>query len=999
MMNEIPSGLESPLGGRYRVLRELGRGGMARVYLAEDLRLQREVAVKIMRPDVAASVGRDRFHREIDLTAHLSHPNIVQVFDSGEAGEFLYYVMPHIEGESLRQRLEREDQLPIQDALRITREVALALEHAHDAGIVHRDVKPGNIMLHGDQVLVTDFGIARALETASGETLTETGIALGSAHYMSPEQATASGKLDARSDQYSLACVLYEMLAGEPPFTGHTVQVIIARQAIESAPGLRLLRDTIPPSVEAAVARALSKVPADRFASVREFTDAFDTFPAEQMQKRPSRLRVTPWAVSLAIVIALAAAYVLSQFSARRDIRQPRVSVTTGIPQPLLVAPPVIAGSRPTVLSPGALTRLLTQAVSGEGGMQVISADSARVWWTSVEADSVSSPGVILSGAAELGAMAILRTTLLETDTGWRVMAVVQETSAGEERFREENLQASGESASELVEKLAKRLLIHDAGEDRHLNSLLDLDIPVLKTYLGGLNSYRIGRYREAVDRLGRAVSMDTTFALAAIDLAAAARLVGGESGYLIGDSALSRAWVHRGRLALADSAFLVALAGTRYPGHTSAREYVASWEKVVGQVPARWEASFHLGTALYETGRLLDLDVPVRRAAAAFAQIREAHPRFAPALEYGIQLAALERDTAELANLVQAYLGQGIERDRSGFVRWLAATYDLQSQARDLEPILRDMDDENLKWVMGHSQLTGSNVEWAEFAAGLIEERTVGQTEHWLANFTGRSLALNLGRPRQATANAASLPEETIPADALILVVEAMYWDGDTTLARLAVQELPPIPTTPPPIAAVAAQAGSIDRLLPDLANACTLGLWSLHEEDPQMAREIAGRLALSSVWTQEERSTFVLYCRRLLDAEVAATVGDPDAGQKADELERLLLQGYMSNPWVPLAAQLGLARLLEESGDVSGALAVVRRRRLSNSVWSLAGLSSLLREEGRLAEVTGDREGAIRAYRHFLSLRYRPEPGLEPEVRVIRERLARLEQGPETG
>lgn len=998
-MDELLSRFEAPLGDRYRLLRQLGRGGMADVYLAKDLRLKREVAVKIMRPDVIASVGPDRFLREIDVTAHLSHPNIVQVYDSGSVDEFLYYVMPYIEGESLRQRLEREGQLPVDEALRITREVAMALEYAHQAGVVHRDVKPGNIMLHGDRVLVTDFGIARALAAESGERLTGTGLAIGSAHYMSPEQATASSKLDARSDQYSLACVLFEMLAGEPPFSGHTVHAIIARQAVESAPVLRLLRDTIPLGVEAAVGRALSKVPADRFVNVQEFVEAFDTVPVEPSEEEASQLRVKPWAVSLTVVVTLAAAYGLSQFSGQRGILEPLASATVGIPQPLLVAPPVIAGSRPTVLSPDDLTRLLNQAVSGEGGMQVISADSARLWWASVEADSESSPSVFLSGAADLGAVAILRTTILETETGWRVMAVVQETSGGEERFREENLQSSGKSEPDLIEKLAKRLLIHDAGEDRHLNDLLDRDITVLKTYLGGLSSYRTGRYREAVDRLGRAVSADTTFALAAIELAVAARLLGGESGYFIGDSALSRAWAQRSGLAPADSAFLAALAGTRYPNHTSAREYVANWEQVVGQVPARWEASFQLGTELFENGRLLDLDVPVRRAAAAFAQLLETHPRFAPALEYAIQVAALEQDTVEVANLVMTYLGHGIERDRSEFVRWLAATFDPQTQTQYLESLLRDMDDENLKRIMGHSQLTGSSVEWAEFAAALIEERTVGQTEHWLANFTGRSLALNLGRPRQATANAASLPDETIPADALILVVEAMYWDGDSVLARLAVQELPRVPTTPPPIAAVAAQMGSIDDLLPDLANTCTLGLWSLHEEDSVRARELAGRLELSSVWNQEERSTFVLTCRRLLDAKVAAIVGDPDAGQKADELERLLLQGYMGNPWVPLAAQLGLARLREEAGDVSGALAVVRRRRLSNSVWSLAGLSSLLREEGRLAEEVGDREGAIRAYRHFLLLRYRPEPELEPEVEAIRERLTRLEQGLDSG
>jgi serine/threonine-protein kinase len=967
---------------------------MALVYLAADLRLEREVAVKIMQPDLASVIGTDRFLREIDLTAHLQHPNIVQVFDSGQAGNLLYFVMPYVRGESLRERLEREDQLPIEEALRITREVAKALLYAHVEGIVHRDVKPANIMLQDEQVFVTDFGIARALVSAGGEKLTATGIALGSAHYMSPEQATGSARLDPRSDQYSLACVTYEMLAGEPPFTGHTKQVILARHAVEPPPGLVSVRRTIPTSIEAAIHRALEKSPADRFGSLHDFVDALDLQKADAVSQPQAKPLLTPWRLGLAVVVVLVTILALAQTISRQTERMDALPEGLSASEPLIVVPISLEGGPSTGLSSDALTRLLSSSVSGEGGLKVISTDSTKALWESVVGGLDASASDLLQVAADMEASAVLKTTLLQMDGGWRVFAVIQSAPDGRELFRVEDFPAAVASASEIVEELARRILIHQAGEERHLEDLIARELPVLKSYLSGLESYHSGRYREAVERLRRAGNMDPSFALAAIELAAVARMVGGEEFYLIRDSALASAWANRRGLPASDSSYLLALAGTEYPNHTGDRVKVAEWERVARQVPSRWESQFHLGVALFETGPLLDLDVPVRRAAAAFDEIRQTHPGFAPALEYAIQLAALERDTAELTSLARDYLQPGFERDRTDFVRWLAATVDPVKNATDFEILLSEMTDENLQSVVGHAQLAGAELEWAELAATIIEERTVGQIEHWLANVSQRTLDLNLGRPGRAIAHAASLPQATLPVHALILVVEAMYWDGDTTLARLAVAEVPPLPESPPSVLDSSALAGWADRYLSNYLHACVLGLWSLYEGDYQAAAEMAERLILVPVLSQEERRTFVLYCRRLLDAEVATALADPDAATKVDELERLMLEGLVSNPWVPLAAQLGLSGLRERAGDLEGALATVRRRRLVTTGWGLVGLSSLLREEGRLAEATGDVSGAIAAYRHYLALRYRPEPDLVAEVNKIWDRLALLEE-----
>ncbi len=266
--------LTAALSDRYRLERELGQGGMATVYLAHDLRHDRDVALKVLRPELAAMLGRERFLAEIRLTARLDHPHILTLIDSGESDGFLWYVVPFITGESLRQRLERERQLRLDDALAIARDVAAALDHAHRRGIMHRDVKPDNILLHEGEAMLADFGIALALREAAGERLTGTGLSLGTPQYMSPEQAAAERELDARSDVHSLGVVLYEMLAGEAPFTGATAQAVIVKLMTTTPPPLAVLRSAIPQHVSQAVVRALSKVPADRFGSAADFAAA-----------------------------------------------------------------------------------------------------------------------------------------------------------------------------------------------------------------------------------------------------------------------------------------------------------------------------------------------------------------------------------------------------------------------------------------------------------------------------------------------------------------------------------------------------------------------------------------------------------------------------------------------------------------------------------------------------------------------------------------------------
>jgi len=266
--------LKAALDDRYRIERELGRGGMAVVYLAHDVRHERQVAVKVLRPELAASVGSDRFLREIKLAAKLTHQNVLAVYDSGEADGFLYYVMPYVDGESLRHKLNRERQMAIGETLRLTGEIAEGLEYAHEQGVIHRDIKPENILLLRGHALIADFGIAKALARSGASHLTSTGTSVGTPLYMSPEQAAGDPLIDHRADLYSLGCMLYEMLAGEPPFTGPTVQAIVAKHAMEPRPSVRTVRDTVPWAVDETIRRAMAKAPADRVETASAFVEA-----------------------------------------------------------------------------------------------------------------------------------------------------------------------------------------------------------------------------------------------------------------------------------------------------------------------------------------------------------------------------------------------------------------------------------------------------------------------------------------------------------------------------------------------------------------------------------------------------------------------------------------------------------------------------------------------------------------------------------------------------
>jgi serine/threonine-protein kinase len=383
-MADVVARLTAALNGRYTIERELGQGGMATVYLAHDTRHDRDVAIKVLHPDLAAALGAERFLAEIRTTANLQHPHILPLHDSGVADGFLYYVMPFVDGETLRDRLTRERQLPLNDTLTIAREVADALQYAHHRGIIHRDIKPENILLQGGHALVADFGIALAVQQAGGQRMTQTGLSLGTPQYMSPEQAMGERTLDARTDVYALGAVTYEMLAGGAPFTGSSVQAIVAKVLTERPSPITTVRDTIPPSVEHAVLRALAKLPADRWTSAADYAAALRpdaSIATAQLRVSPRRGSLPRLTAALGVISILLLGVTVWALTRRTSSSSVPIMFDAALPDSALMS------STPDVGATGYGTPAVNLSVSPDGDYAIYvvrHGDATALWYRSL---------------------------------------------------------------------------------------------------------------------------------------------------------------------------------------------------------------------------------------------------------------------------------------------------------------------------------------------------------------------------------------------------------------------------------------------------------------------------------------------------------------------------------------------------------------------------------------------------------------------------------------
>jgi serine/threonine-protein kinase len=553
-MVEVPIGLAAALADRYTLQRELGRGGMATVYLAEDLKHHRPVALKVLKPELAAVLGPERFLREIEIAANLHHPHILPLYDSGMTGsrddgrnggvgadrsavlpfrrsaEFLYYVMPYVEGESLRDRLGREKQLPVDDALQIAREVADALSYAHSHGVIHRDIKPENILLESGHAVVADFGIARAVDVAGGEKLTGTGIALGTPQYMSPEQVGGSRDLDGRSDLYSLGCVLYEMLAGQPPFTGPTIESLVHQHLAVEPPNITAIRPAVPAQVAATLQRALSKTPADRFNPVALFAEALGgrasaavtSGPAVSGPPVPRRVSWERIALlGIAALVVIGAALVVGR---RTRAGSPEPSATGTHERTAIAVLPFdnLSGDGPNAYFAGGLHDELLTQLARVAALRVISRTSVMTY--------EGSPKALKEIADELAVGTIVEGTVQVVGERLRVNVQLIDAATDEHLWAERyhrTLDDAFAVQSEIAQQIVTAVGATLGGTERTaIAATPTANAEAYRLYLQGLDYYRRPGYVRrnweiAQDFYERAVVLDSMFGLAHAALSA----------------------------------------------------------------------------------------------------------------------------------------------------------------------------------------------------------------------------------------------------------------------------------------------------------------------------------------------------------------------------------------------------------------------------------------------------------------------------------------------
>jgi serine/threonine-protein kinase len=960
-MPEAVTRLQAALAERYRIERELGQGGMATVYLAEDLKHHRKVALKVLRPELAATLGPERFAREIEVAARLQHPHILGVLDSGQAGGFFYYVMPFVEGETLRDRIARGGELPVPEAVRLLGEIAEALATAHRAGVVHRDIKPENVLLSGRHAMVMDFGVAKAVTEASGaHQLTSAGVALGTPAYMAPEQATADPHMDGRVDIYAIGVMAYEMLTGSTPFPGLNPQQTLAAHVTRPPVPVGQHREGLSPALEAAVMCCLAKRPADRFQTADELVAALEPLSVPSGGTTPTQTQpvsalatkqrgVPRWAYAAGIASMVAAgALFLWKPWARAGARPLDANLVA-------VLPFRTAGADPSVqyLRQG-MVDLMQAKLTGEGGPRA--ADARSVLAAVRDAGGTDTQDLtedaVTEVARKVGAGRVLQGSIVGP-ADHLVMNASLVSIPGGRTLAQTSVAGPRDSLFVLIDRLTAQLLALGAGaSSAQLSALTTTNLDALRAYLDGAAAFRRGAFQNATPLLSRAVELDSTFALALSALLEA-------DGWHPATTDMRRvrglAWRYRDRLNPQDQIFLSLRLGSRYPKSTPWSVRIADAEHAVQVMPESADAWFNLGDFLFHFGRLSDIPEPEMRARQAFEQAFQRDSLYGAPIQHMAALTWVQGDTAAQRIWTRRLIALDSVGEGVPGARWnlLQATRDDAGIAAFLKGLDR-----------GPAQVpqaimffgTLDSVTIAQRGALLDAMHRLSATKPERTQTAGdrANYLLNLGRPDEAAKWIDTLATLNREQAGLASLLGAFWFGGG---------------------------AGDTTIMEPE-----QLDSWHAWQGD------VAAGQRLLAAWrdraAKDTTDGFLSRATPLLEAKLASDRRDPAVVRLVDLADSLWVGREGGSVW----ASFELARLYEKQGRVDRALRAVRRRWLPMGEPEPAGLAESYRLEGRLAALADDKIGAMRAYRNYLRLRVDPEPSRVPQLDSVRAELRAL-------
>jgi eukaryotic-like serine/threonine-protein kinase len=953
--------IRTALAGRYDVERELGQGGMATVYLAQDLRHKRPVAVKVLSPEIAHTVGADRFLREIEIAARLTHPHILPVFDSGVADGILYYVMPYIRGESLRHRLRRDRQLSVQDALRIAREVASALDYAHRQSIVHRDIKPENVLLEEGHAVVADFGVARAFAAAGqGQRLTGTGLAIGTPSYMSPEQASGEAAVDGRSDVYALGCVLYEMLAGVPPFEG-PLQSLVRQHIMETPRRVATLRPDVPAGIVTTLNRALAKTAAARWPTAGEFARALETeatTPAAGLAAPGRRRRIAVGALIAAVTGATAVA--VARQSGGPPLDANRVAVA-----PFDVLVPALELWRE------GLVDVLSRDLDGAGPLRTVAPTIVVRRWRG-RADAPSAAALGRSTGARL---AVFGQVLGIGGDSVRVQATLYDVGAGRSLGDVEV-----HDVSDRIDRVADSLtmaLLRELGRTRpigavRLTSMRSASLPALKAFLQGEQFYRRTDWDSAIAYYERAIALDSTFALPLrrVGVALGWQRAGGDSlsrRYHLRAGALNRGLSPRDSLLVtADS-----LNGVLYSNvpdtawFAFARRLFATVAEVTRRYPEDPEAWYALGEARFHLGFAPLIGASRREALQAFDRAIALDSSFGPAYIHPVDLA-LNLDGPDAARrYIAAYLALDPKDINARSIRLIERILDPALARHELDRLI----DTTPPAVLTHA-LIGCLSRFADSGEVAV-----------------RAARSRLGKPPDPAFFGGATPDVLL---GVFLGYRGHLREADS-LARAVV------PTAFLSLALLGAvPADSADRVFAEWARSRNPAVqaappwWAMRGDTTRLLGMV--RFADSVARRPSPRYPQNIMRYRAAAARAYLALARRDT---AAALERFLALPDSLCPWC-YPEQLARVDLLVARGREREAAPLVDRE-----LWPQAladpRYGGWVLQRGRVHERLGNRDQAIDAYRFVADLWRNADPELQPLVQEARTALSRLTGEPQ--